>query len=386
VYFIDWLRILAVLLLFPFHTLRVFDGGDPFYVKASTSEWVGGVLQFISVWHMPLLFFLAGCSTYFALRKRSGGQYAWERVKRLLVPLVFGILILMPPQTWYGGRSNSGYTSSYWHYLGSGDFMRWNVQDGGDYFGGFGIGQLWFIMFLLFISLVAIPLVLWGARGRGIRRMQAFSRRMARPVWWLLAIVILFVGGVAPEIPGGPFFLYLFLFLLGFVAVCDPKFMESAERYRLPTLVAGVALSLFFVLTTDFRDSLPDPSFQRAGLGILENAATWLVIMGALGFGKRYLDRTSRTQKYLAESSYPVYILHQTVIVIIAFYVIRLAAPKPVLWVVLLVAAVAGTFALYEIVRRIGVLRFLFGMRRRAKTPRPVGPSRESVETRRVDV
>ena len=158
--------------------------------------------QFISVWHMPLLFFLAGCSTYFALRKRSGGQYAWERVKRLLVPLVFGILILIPPQTWYGGRFNSGYTSSYWHYLVSGDFMRWNVQDGGDYFGGFGIGQLWFIMFLLFISLIVIPLVLWGARGRGVGRMQAFSRRMARPVWWLLAIVILFVGGAAPEIPG----------------------------------------------------------------------------------------------------------------------------------------------------------------------------------------
>jgi glucans biosynthesis protein C len=156
VYFIDWLRILALLLLFPFHTMRVFDTGDPFYVKASTlSDAVTGVIDFISVWHMPLLFFLAGCSTYFALRKRSGGQYAWERVKRLLVPLVFGILILIPPQTWYGGRFNSGYADSYGHYLTSGDFLRWNVQDGGDYFGGFGIGQLWFIMFLLFISLVA---------------------------------------------------------------------------------------------------------------------------------------------------------------------------------------------------------------------------------------
>jgi glucan biosynthesis protein C len=370
VYYIDWLRILAVLLLFPFHTLRVFNNED-FYAKAATlSEPVTALLNFISVWHMPLLFLLAGCSTYFALQKRSGGQYAWERVKRLLIPFVFGIFILIPPQTWYGGRFNSGYTGSYGHYLLSGDFLQLNVKDGGDYYGGIGFGHLWFILFLFFISLVAIPVVLWGARGRGIGRMQAFSRRMARPSWWPLAVVILLIGGVAGQVTealGGNFVRSLFLFLFGFVAVCDPKFMKSAERYRLPAVGGGVALSLLWALSGDLRDSLPDPSFQRIAWGLVEMAAMWLVIMGVLGLGRRYLDRTSRTQKYLAEGSYPVYILHQTVIVIIAFYVIRLATPEPVQWLALFVAAVVGTFALYEIVRRAGVLRFLFGMRPRTK-------------------
>jgi glucans biosynthesis protein C len=368
VYFIDWLRILAVLLLFPRHTLRLFDEADPFYVQASpVSVWVGQVIRFISVWHMPLLFFLAGCSTYYALRKRSGGRYAWERVKRLLVPLVFGILILIPPQTWYGGRFNSGYTGSYWHYLVSGDFMRMNIQDNVDFFGGFGVGQLWFIYFLLFISLVALPLLVWGARGRGIRRMQAFSRRLAKPAWWFLPVVILLVGNLTPDAGGYNFVFSLFLFLLGFIAVCDPTFMESAERYRIPSLAVGVGLTLFWVLNTDFRESFPDRSWQLVGLRFGGVIATWLMLMSMLGFGQRYLDRTSRVQKYLAEGSYPLYILHQTVIVIIGFYVIRLAAPRPVLWVLLLVAAVAATFALYEIVRRVGVLRFLFGMRQRRK-------------------
>lgn len=368
VYFIDWLRSLAVLLLLPFHTLVVFDAGDAFYVKASTlSEVAGGVIGFIAVWHMPLLFFLAGCSTCFALRKRSGSQYAWERVKRLLVPFVFGILILVPPQTWYGGRFNSGYADSYWHYLASGDFLRWNIQGGHDYYGGFGTAHLWFIMFLLVMSLVALPVVLWGARGGGVQRMKAFSRRMARPVWWMLPIVVLFAGEAAPDIPGGPFVLYLFLFLLGFVAASDPTFMESAQRYRVLSLTVGVALTLFTVLTPDLRDSLPDPSFQLAGLAFLKVAAIWLVIVGLLGFGKRYLDQPSRAQKYLAESSYAIYILHQTVIVILAFYLVRMATPASVQWVVLFVAAVGGTFALYEIVRRVGVFRFLFGMRPRVQ-------------------
>ena len=299
---------------------------------------------FISVWHMPLLFFLAGCSTYFALRKRSGGQYAWERVKRLLVPLVFGIFILIPPQTWYGGRFNSGYTGSYWHYLVSGDFLRWNIQDGGDYFGGFGIGQLWFIMFLLFMSLIALPLVLWGARGRGVAP-DAGLLPAPGPAGLVAPAPSSSssVGGIVPEIPGGPFVYYLFIFILGFVAVCDPKFMESAERYRIPALVAGVGVGPVLGAERRLPQLASRPVVPRAGLSILGNGrrsgwSSWAL----LGFGKRYLDRTSRTQKYLAEGSYPVYILHQTVIVIIGFYVIRWAAPRPVLWVILLVAAVLG--------------------------------------------
>jgi glucans biosynthesis protein C len=376
VYFIDWLRILAVLLLFPFHTLRVFDEADPFYVKAlPVSFWVGRALKLISVWHMPLLFFLAGCATFYALGKRSGGQYAWERVKRLLVPFVFGFFILIPPQTWYGGRFNSAYSGSYWHYLASGDFLRWNVQDGGDYFGGFGIGHLWFILFLLLISLVALPLALWTARGRGVTRMKGFCRRLAHPAGWLLAIVILFLASLAPDIPGGPFVYYLFVFIFGFIAVCDPSFMESAERYRIPALVAGVGLTVFWAVGTTFRESFDESSWQGLGFRFGGTFATWLMLMGILGFGKRYLNRTSRTQRYLAEGSYPVYILHQTVIVILAFYVVQIGAPRPVLWVVLLVAAALGTFALYEIVRRVNVFRFLLGMKWRRRTLRPVEPA-----------
>jgi glucans biosynthesis protein C len=383
-YFIDWLRILAVLLLFPFHTLRVFNAADPFYVKASPeSSVVTHVLSFISVWHMPLLFFLAGCSTYFALGKRSGGGYAWERAKRLLVPFVFGFLILIPPQTWFGGRFNSGYSQSYGHYLISGDFLRWNVRDGGDYFGGFGIGQLWFILFLLIISLVVLPLVVWGVRGRGAGRMRSFSRRLSRPVWWLLPVVILLVASAAPEIPGGNIVYYLAVFLLGYVSVCHGSFVESARRYRVPALVVGLGLSLLWVLTAGLRDSLADPSAALVGLNFLGVAAVWLSIVGFLGFGKRYLDRTSPMQRYLAEASYPVYILHQTVIVVMAFYLVGMDIPRVAQWVLLFVAVVLATFALYEIVRRVNPLRFLFGMRPRRRPAAPIEPQAVVIETTR---
>lgn len=367
-HYIDWLRVLAVLLLFPFHTLRVFNADDPWYVKADhLSMAVSAVLGFISVWHMPLLFVLAGASTYFALGKRSSRRYVGERLTRLGVPFLFGFLVLIPPQTWCGGRFNSGYSESYWHYITSGDFLRYNVQDGGDYYGGFGIGHLWFIMVLLIVALVVLPLLAWGRSTRGAAVVKSFSRRLGHPAMWLLVAFLLQVGEALPDPTGLKTFYYLVFFVLGFAIVADDRFMRNAERFRWHALTAGLALSVWWVLSTPLRDATGDPSVERAGLMFLGMLASWLMIVGLLGVGKRYLNRTSPALSYLSEASYPVYILHQTVIVVAAFSIVALPAAEPLQWLTLLVVSVACTYALHEVVRRFAVTRFLFGMRRERK-------------------
>lgn len=365
-HYIDWLRVLAVLLLFPFHTSRVFDTGDPFYIKSQHLwEPLSNVLWFISVWHMQLLFLLAGASTYFALGKRSTGQYALERVKRLFVPLVFGILVLMPPQTWVGGQFNSGYSGSYWHYITSGDFLVMNIQDTGDYYGGFGVGHLWFILFLFLLSLIALPLFAWGRTDKGARRMRAVSQRLAHPAWWLLPPLVIMLAEGLPAIAGKNLVYYLVFFLLGYVVVAGSRFAQMAQRYRWPTLIAGIGLSLWWVLSGDLRDSLADPSFALAGLNYLGMLATWSMLTAFWGLGRRYLDHPGRSLSYLSEASYPLYLLHQTVIVVLAFSLVGLAVPGPVQWIAVFVASVVVTFGLYEVVRRVAPLRFLFGMRPR---------------------
>jgi peptidoglycan/LPS O-acetylase OafA/YrhL len=263
-------------------------------------------------------------------------------------------------QTWYGARFNSGYTGSFGHYLASGDFLQWNIQEGGDYFGGFGFGHLWFIFVLLLVAVVALPLL--ANRGRGGALLRALSRRLARPGWWPLAALLIMLGAAVPDPTGAlePFY-YLVFFVLGYVVVCDPAFVKSAERYRLPALTLGVLLAVLWVLTPGVRDALPDPSLQLTVLSLFGASATWLVIVGALGYGRRYLDRTSPALLYLSEASYPVYLLHQTVIVIAAFYVVDLAAAEPLQWLTLMVVSVAATFALYEGVRRTRLTRFAFG-------------------------
>ena len=230
-HYIDWLRVLAVLLLFPFHTWRVYNLGEDFYVKgAELSLALSYVIGFINRWHMPLLFFLAGASTYFALRKRSSSQYASERVKRLLVPFVFGILVLIPPQTWIGAMFNSGYVGSFVEYYASGAFLQLNVQNNGDYYGGFGLGHLWFIIFLFLISLVVLPLLLWGRRERGGRFFVWLNHILAHPAGTLLAAFLILLGDALPDFFGINPFYYLVLFTLGYTVMCDGAFADELPQ------------------------------------------------------------------------------------------------------------------------------------------------------------
>jgi surface polysaccharide O-acyltransferase-like enzyme len=369
VHYIDWLRVLAVLLLFPFHTLRVFNapispGDAAFYVKsAATSLPVSYLLWFIDRWHMPLLFLLAGASTLLAFRTRTPGQYARERVNRLLWPFGVGLLVLIPPQTWIGAIRNSGYTGDFFHYLVSGDFLVWNIRNGGDYYGGFGVGHLWFILWLFAVSMMALPLLAWSRSERGGEWIRLWGQRLSRPVWWLLPPLLILIGDALPDVAGKNPFYYLAFFVIGAVAFSDPSFGETAAQVWSGALVLGVLLTAGYVGTWQLRSGIVDPSLESAIVNYFAFLGTWLLLVGLLGAGKRWLDRPSATLSYLSEASYPVYILHQTVIVILAVPVLGLPIPWPAHAVVLLAGSVLVTFALYEGARRVGVLRDVLGMK-----------------------
>jgi glucan biosynthesis protein C len=98
-HYIDWLRNLGILYLFPFHTARLFDSMEPNYIKGETSLLCDLLIQ-ASMWFMPLLFLISGMSTYYSLKKRSNRQYIRERISRLLVPFIFGLLFIVPPQAY----------------------------------------------------------------------------------------------------------------------------------------------------------------------------------------------------------------------------------------------------------------------------------------------
>jgi glucans biosynthesis protein C len=363
---IDALRVIVVLSIFAFHSARVFDSLEPFYAKSTeTSLALSVFVAFLNVWQMPLLFILAGMSTFFALGKRTGGQYLLERTKRLLVPFLFGCLVIVPPQVWYGVRTNLGYTGSLVQFYGDYFTLKWGTVS--DYLGGPSFGHLWFILFLFIVSAVSLPLFLWLRRG-GEGVATRTSAGLAKPYWWLLLAFVLLISGAFPDLGGHNPFTFLVWFVVGYLLAQTDAVVQLARKARWWLLGSGVALSVPVLLTYDVRDRFPDPSWPIALNEYGFQLAAWLLCLGAIGVSAAYLDRAWRWLPYMAEASYPTYILHQTVIVVAGYYLVSVLPQPLTSWAILTVVSIASAYAIYEVlVRRWAPIRFLFGMKPKAK-------------------
>lgn len=368
-YDIDWLRVLAVLLLFPFHSARIFDTFSTWYVKnAELSEALTNFIFIIHPWHMPLLFLLAGMSTWFALSFRSGGQYAKERVTRLLIPLIFGLLVIVPPQSYFGLLGNTGFSGSYLDWYPS--YFRLMPADIDGYFlGGFALGHLWFILFLFIFSLVALPLFLYlKRRDTGKRFMNWLASFFS--IRGMILLVGLLLFGIVRLIDFYPNPLYFITyFILGYILVSDARFEKAIDRHKAIALVLGPVLFSFVAYfdVTSWPDGIPS-WFWQVGEAYMLGFAPWFIVIAILGYGRKFLSFNSRFLKYCGEASYPVYILHQTAIVIIGFYVVQWTASILPKYVTILVASVFVSFVIYDLlIKRTNITRFLFGMRLKKK-------------------
>ena len=374
---ISWLRVLAVLLLFPFHIARVFDVWNEFYVKNDElSTALTCFIAFMEPWHMPLLFLLAGAASWFALGRRGGGRYAGERVKRLLVPFVFGLLVLIPPQSYLGLLSHSGSAPAYLEWLPS--FFHLNSADLDGYFlGGHTWGHLWFIVHLLLYSLLALPVMLFLRRGAGRRVVGAIARAATVPGVILLFGVALVPAVAVPEIAGGNPVYYIVFFLLGYLVMSDERFAKAIDAHRLPALFLG-PIACLLVAYFEVSSWPAMPSWAGAPLDVcLAVVMPWCFMVALLGYGRRLLRSSSRILAYADEASYPTYLLHQTVIVIVAFVAIRWEVGVAVKFAAVLFVSLLVTGLVYELaVRRVGATRFLFGMRPlRRKAPALEAPT-----------
>jgi glucan biosynthesis protein C len=364
-YDLDALRVLAVLLLIPFHSARVFDIFDPFYVKnPETSEGLSwAVVAFLNPWHMPLLFVLAGAATFLALGHRGARGYLRERTRRLLIPFLFGIVLIVPPQGFLATRfrGDDGSPASFLH-----DY--WTVEgDLSGYDGSWTPGHLWFIGFLFIFSLVALPLFLrW--RGRPVR---------AR--WLLVAMPLLLLG--ANELPApsdgpqNPFY-SLGLFVAGFLLLADERAERAVHRHWRRLLAAGAVTmaTALLVWSSGVNDRWADGSPLDVGFSLFEEANAWIWVLALLGAGRALLSRPVRGLGYASEASLPFYVLHQTVIVAVAYVVVGWDLAVWPKFAAVSLAGFALSLGLYDGVRRTPVTRFLFGMKPRRPRPAPAPP------------
>jgi peptidoglycan/LPS O-acetylase OafA/YrhL len=372
---IDWLRVLAVLLLIYFHTARIFDTDD-FYVKNDrVSEGFSIFVNFIYMWHMPLFFFVSGAGTWFALRSRGAGGYASERFKRLFIPLLFGTLIIVPPQVYYMRLGGRGY--NHLEYVFHGSYLQYyphffnGIAPSGDW----EWAHLWFLAYLFAFSLAALPLFLYLRKERGRRLVERLAHLAEKRGGIFLFGLPLMLGEalLRPHWPGlqnlyddwSNFLFFILFFIYGYLYCSDGRFSKAVERDGKAALLLAVLIFCIYPIRLAIGN-LPSRGYSLDYMSLMSLRAldAWLWLLAVLAFGRRYLNFTNRVLTYANEAALPFYILHQTVIVAIGYYIVRWHMPMMSKYAVITTLSLAGTLIIYDLlVKRTPVTRFLFGMK-----------------------
>lgn len=364
-HYIDNLRWMAVLMLFPFHAAFVFCPGWYGYYISSDPPSAAAHLLTVSVepWIMPLLFCIAGLSTRFALQKRTPGVYLKERVTKLLVPFLAGLVLVCPVIAYYSLKFHTGYTGSF-----AGAFVHFfssinTLQNSGGMNGDFSIDHLWFILSLFTISVMALGLILLGQRQARFqlnpdRISLLFLVLLFFPVWLLNAAGIVETGYSLVS--------YFILFLIGYCL-----FGRDAVRAKVETN-RGVLLAAWIVLTVGVMwifGIILGHSEVFWGSSPVYVLTGWTGVLAIMGAGRHLADISTPFTAYMSAAAYPVYILHQAMLVAVAYYVVMIAIPPALQFTAIVIASFLLTFASYEILRRIPGIRALFGIPGPHKSP-----------------
>lgn len=327
------------------------DWGENFYIRGPAVRGFSASIVVTWPWFMPLLFVLAGISTSYTLQKRTIGGYLKERFDKLLGPLFYGILLLVPVQTFFAERFHNGYSGNYFQqYV----LFFTKFKDLTGYTGGFTVGHLWFLLYLFVISLLASPILF------RYEKSQKALNQVRFPLVGLIALFpIPLLMTPLLNLSGKSLGKYFALFLLGYFILSQERVVESLEKRRWFLFAAAVLLMIAkLVLYEDF--------VYGGGLlaDVFDSLFMWICILMFLGMGKRYFDVRNRVTAYLAKASFPVYVIHQSCVVAAAYYVFLITSRPAFQFVLIVAISLCGTFLLYEIFRRVRIFRLMFAIKR----------------------
>lgn len=368
---LDWLRLIAITILLFFHTGMLFNPWEWHIKNSETSESFRYWMIWLHFWRMPLLLFISGAGTYMALGKRTTGQYAGERFKRLFIPLAFGMFVVVPPQIYFEHINE---------YNGYADFYKTVFNFIPYPEGSFSWHHLWFIAYLFVFSLIAIPLLSYLRSEKSLIFRMKITRILSAPAGILLipsAIILITQIILRPYFPDethdlindwGFFTFYFSFFLFGMVCYSNIDLWRSIGANRKYLLVAALFILIpFYITYFHFRELVVLPWSTDTVETIFDVTAiflSWFTVITVIAYGQHYLNRPHPWLKHFNEGLYPFYILHQTVIIAIGYYICQL--PWGIFakfWTVSLLTLVSCVGFYFLIIRPFNVMRLLFGMK-----------------------
>lgn len=375
-YDVDWLRVIVMVLVLLFHSARFFGGGRWHLVNDQTDIVAVLFVAFLDLWFMPFFFLLSGFGTWYSLRSRNAGQFLKERAKRILIPLyTAGLLFLLPPQYFFEMSTNSGYSGGFWDILPDyfSNIFRFNLHSPDGLVPLPFSGHLWFLQFLFLISLFSIPLLLFFKSENSSKITSALANASDR---W--GGIFLFIIPIAVTRVGLRSFLggehswaglveFILFFVIGFIFASDERFSEAIQKSGWAGLLLGLisfGVAGYFVFNQGYNYPGGEAfSLKYVIFECVMSVGRWGWIVFVLSIGAKYLNFTNKFLKYCNEAVLPFYLIHQTIILGVGWFVITWETTILQKFVVIFLTSFIIILALYDIlVRRINFMRFLFGM------------------------
>lgn len=358
---LDNLRWVTVLLVLFYHVIYfynnkgVFGGIGGFGPWPEWHQYQDVVMYILYPWFMPLLFILAGISARYALEKHSGKEWFGARTRKLLVPGTIGLFVFQ----WMVGYFNTAVAAN-------------GALDGVTGFARLimlaisGTGPLWFIQDLWLFSLLLLII-------RPLDRKNRFHDWCGRVfggkagIVWIILLGILFWAGEQliiknprPESADGLYNLYkpLFYFipfLMGYFIFANDSVHETLGRAWAPLLGCAVAAGGVLIGTTFGQDNTT-PQYLGSPLNCLYG---WMACLAMMAWFKARFDRTGAFAGYMTKSSFGLYIVHYLVVASLGYMMkFYTQLPPLAMYAILTVAVFTLSPLIYEIIRRIPVVRW----------------------------
>ena len=382
---LDWLRVIAFGLLIFFHAAMPFiPGGIPMIQNSELSPVLQIFVGFLHEFRLSLLFLVSGVGVCFALRHRSRAEFFRDRAIRLLVPFVFGVLVIVPPMIFLEKRFNGVFAGSflafYPRFFTEGVYPKGNLS----------WHQYWFIAYLYLFCLIGWPLFAWLNSASGRERVQRWGTWTSSGFRLYLAILPLVAVEIALRVwfPGfrdlihdwASFSNWFLVFVAGFLFASSEALLDRACAMRgVSLLFAGITTTLLFGEFWSWPISSFTPLnddtvrvFDYLWFCVLRAANAWFWLLVCLGYAGRYLRRANRVLAYLNDAVYPFFCLHLTAMVAISYTVIPMDWPVGPKYLTIVVVATVAVLITYEgAIRRTPWLRPLVGL----KPVIPVNPA-----------
>jgi len=372
-YYLDWLRVIAFYLLILFHVGMIFVPWN-FHIKNSvTLEWFETWMTFLNQWRLPLLFLISGMVIYYSIGKRNAKGVFLERSKRLLIPLVFGIFVIVPPQIYYERIFDGIDFANYWEFWKTVfEFVPFPLG------GSLSWHHLWYVLYIFVYSIIALPLFLYLGNKKTAslkERVNNYFTHHPNSIYLIIILFLIFYYTLAPIFPTTHALIddwynhsiSFTFFIFGFCISAFNGIWESIVDKRKQSLIIASIPALFLIMfvwgpTFYIFDEENILFYFIYGLLKWMFIISWLLAI--LGYSKFLFNKPSKVLIYANESVYPLYILHQTIMIIFGYYIIQLNWNVAIKFAALIIITFGGSFFFYELfIKRLNFMRLLFGMK-----------------------